>query len=397
MNFRNKFTVAAQTLGAAFVVAILVAACGGGGSPSGFVQSYTTSVGAGDVLQFSVDTTNMVYSFRVIDTSYASAALAASNVSIASAVSPTEASTGILSGRNAVGSYNVMPSADGFILGGEVYPVQNGVFVGHVLIKPFSGIHRMIPIFGVSTPVTSLANMSGEYNLQGFACAGRTGGQVGSASGVQCLNHYGTAWITASSVSSAPASGVTVATITTCRFGDLTTAATASGPFLCAPPVGNGTPTSTPTRVGTLIATGTPGVFDFQTADGKHRGWLFAFSTGGQNIAVIDHDDVYTPEFGHSVAVTQTSVQPGQIDGNYFVKNNIGGRHLLTISGTTYTDTLFGAAIGNLAYDTPWTGLVEYTGGYMGGASGVADVATAGAFTYTSSTVPYLFGVGLKY
>ncbi|MGA7594350.1 MAG: hypothetical protein WCA64_04060 [Gallionella sp.] len=368
MTFRNKCFIAAQTLGAAFIVAILVVACGGGGT-SGFAQSYTASAGAGDVMQFSIDTANMTYSFKVVETSYA-----------ASGVSPTESSAGTLAGRNAIGSYYLSRSADGFVLGGEVYPLQNGMFVGHVLIPKIGGAIVKIPVFGVPNPITTVANLAATYNYQGFACNFRSGGNV-TAGAYGCTSHTGTIQITDTGA------------FTTCRGDNLGGTTTP----VCTLP-GGGTAASTFT--GTIIPTATPGVFDFRTSDGYHRGWFFAFSTGGQNVAVIDHDDYNTPEifgFGHTVAVSQTSVSPGQIDGKYFVKNDLGQRHLITVSGLSFSDTYFPNSTGTLLYNQPWTGLVSYQMNWTVPDSGVADIATAGAFTYNSHNYPYLFGVGLKY
>ena len=70
----------------------------------------------------------------------------------------------------------------------------------------------------------------------------------------------------------------------------------------------------------------------------------------------------------------------------------------MAVTGNNFTDTNdAGTTVsGTLTCDTPWTGLVSYQ--YTGGAaSGVAGIATVGAFTYTSNTYPYLFGVGIKY
>lgn len=379
MNFRNKYFIAAQTLGAAFIVAILVVACGGGGSSSsGFTQSYISSAGAGDVMQFSIDTANMTYSFKVEETSYLATA---SGVPAASAVSATESSSGTLTGRNAVGSYNLSASADGFIQGGEVYPLQNGMFVGHVLIPKIGGATIKIPVFGVPNPITTVANLAAIYNYQGFACASRSGGVVNGA--IVCASHTGTIMVDA------------LGSFSTCRDGNLA----ASTPSCTQ--IGGGTATA-PTLTGTLTAVpGKPGVFDFVTNDTPthlHRGWLFAFKTNnGQNVAVIDHDDNNTPEifgFGHTVAVSQASVASGQIDGKYFVKNDLGQRHLITVSGPNFSDTFFPSSAGTLQYNQPWTGLVTYQ---IAADSGVADIATAGAFTYNSNTYPYLLGVGLKY
>jgi|GEM_PF-6589177 hypothetical protein len=379
----------------ALIVGVLIAGCGSGSSSTattpvaGFTQSYTSSAGAGDVLNFTVNTASMTYSFQVLETSYGASAVA-SGIPSASEVLTTETSTGTLTGPNAVGSYTASASGDGFIIGGEIFPLQNSFFIGHVIISKIGGSTRKIPVMGVTNPVTSLTGLSGEYNLQGFGCSGRSGGLVTGGT-VSCANHYGTAWIT-------PAVGGATATITTCRFGNL---ASSSVPSTTCVPLGGGAAVASITADANLTAvSGVPGVYDFKTAsDGRHRGWLFAFTSAGQNVAIIDHDDVYTPEFGHSVALTQASVTSGSLDGNYFVKNNIGERHLMAVSGVTYTDISDAtglSASGSLNYDYPWTGLISYQFN-SGAASGVMDIATVGAFSYTSNTYRYIFGVGLKY
>lgn len=354
-SLKNKW---GELLAFGVILGVLIAGCGGGGesSSAGFTQSYTSSAGAGDVLQFSVNTANMTYSFQVKETSYA-----------ASGVSATESSTGTLTGRNAVGSYNVSASADGFILGGEVFAMQNGLFVGHVIISPIGGSTIKIPVFGVPTPITAIANLAGTYNYQGFGCAGLSGGNVLGA--IPCASHTGTITVTSAGA------------FTTCKGGNL----------------GAASPVCASQATGSIVATATPGVYDFQTTGGTHRGWFFAFTSGGQNVAVIDHDDAVTPFYGHSVALTQATLTSGQVDGNYFVKNNIGGRDLITVGGNAYTDiNAAGTTTGTLAYNIPWTGLVTYNNNITG-ASGVADIATVGAFTYTSNSITYLHGVGLKY
>lgn len=57
----------------AAVISVMLSGCGGpssSASTAGFAQTYTTSAGAGEVLQFSVDTANLTYSYTVIQTSY---------------------------------------------------------------------------------------------------------------------------------------------------------------------------------------------------------------------------------------------------------------------------------------------------------------------------------------
>ncbi|MGA7748994.1 MAG: hypothetical protein WCA63_02490 [Gallionella sp.] len=128
----------------------------------------------------------------------------------------------------------------------------------------------------------------------------------------------------------------------------------------------------------------------------------------GQVVAVIDHDDPYSLEFGHTVLSTYASSVPGAADGNYFVKNNFGGEHLVTLSGSTITTNassinpgLNGTVInGSLNFNNPWPGLAQYqftVSGVPAAVSGVAMTAGTGAFTYTDYARPALFGVGLRY
>lgn len=323
----------------------ILAACGGGGSStSGFAQTYTSSAGAGEVLQFSVNTTNMTYSYKVIQSSY--------NVPL------NQTSTGILTSKSAVGSYTVGTSSDGFIQSGVVLPIQNGLLVGHVLISSIGGLAK-IPVFGVSNPITTPSGLADTYNFQGFNCAGKSGGNV-LTGGVACASHTGTISVNGSG-------GYTV-----CNGGNITATPSCS------------------TSAGTITATATPGVYDIQ-AGGFHRGWFLAFTApNGQKVAVIDHDDASTPAYGHSVASTQAVMVAGAADGNYFTNNNEGGAGLLTVNGTTYTHTLTGTS-GTMTLNSPWNGLTTNQGG------DVAMIAGTGAFTHTSASDTALFGIGLRY
>ncbi|MGA7748995.1 MAG: hypothetical protein WCA63_02495 [Gallionella sp.] len=190
MNFKNKFSIAAETLAAICLVAILVVACGGGGgSSSGFSQTYSSSAGAGEVLQFSVNTTNLTYTYKDIGTSYA-----------ASGVVPGQSGTGSLT-SNGNGTYTVGPSNDGFITSGRVFPIQNGFLVGHVLLTSTIFGPYKIPVFGISNPITNISQLAGNYNYQGFACTSRSFGDVLGLS-FGCHSHFGTITISASSVAS---------------------------------------------------------------------------------------------------------------------------------------------------------------------------------------------------
>ena len=64
---------------------------------------------------------------------------------------------------------------------------------------------------------------------------------------------------------------------------------------------------------------------------------------------------------------------------------------MIKVSGATYSDTnVAGTTSGTFSYNNPWTGLVTYHNTSTA-ASGVADIATVGAFTFTNSAAPCIF------
>lgn len=338
----------------------LLTACGGGGSStatSGFIQSYTTSAGVGEILQFGINTINSSYTYTVAKTSYA-----------ASGVTAGQSGSGALS-SNLDGTFTVGPSSDGFILSGRVRPIRNALFAGHVVISRIGGIGR-IPVFGLSNPITTIAGLADTYNYQGFSCSVK--GIADATGNGLCASHYGTGTVD------------TAGAYTICKGGDISN---------------QGTNPCTTTSTGTLqVIPSLPGVFDYRNASG-HIGWFFAFTAAnGQKIAVIDHDDAIstTNEFGNAVFTSYASAVAGTVDGRYFVKNNEGGEHLVTVSGTSVASTLYPGVAGTLTYNAPWSGLVTYN--FPASAvSGVAMIAGSGAYTHISNVDPALFAVGLKY
>lgn len=342
----------------------LLAACGGGGASStgstGFAQTYTSSAGVGEVMQFRIDTTNLTYSYTVAGTSYA-----------ASGVSVGQTGSGALT-SNGDGTYAVGPSSDGFIQMGRVRPVR-AMFVGHVLISKIGGMEK-IPVFGLSNPITTLAGLSDNYNFEGFSCTAR--GMANVMGRMGCASHYGTSTIDTSG------------NYSVCVGGDLSN---------------TGTHPCTSTLTGTLQAIAAyPGVFDY-VGSGGHIGWLFAFTaTNGKKIMVVDHDDNISMahEFGHTIFTSSVALNSGDVDGKYFVKTNESGEHLVTIAGSTVSLTLFPNVTGTLTYNSPWNGMMTYNvpaSGVLSGASGVAMAAGTGVYTSVSNADPAQFAIGFKY
>lgn len=311
-----------------------------------------------------MNTANMTYSYKVQGTSYA-----------ASGVTVGQTGSGALLSKNPGGSYNVGASNDGFILGGKVLPIQNGLLLGHVQISIFGALYK-IPVFGVSNPITTVAGLADTYNFQGFGCAAL--GIANVLGNSACLSHRGTVTIAASGVSGS---------YTVCGGGDITNQGanpcitTASGVISALP--------------------ASPGVFDYRSAAG-HAGWFFAFtSPNGQKVAVIDHDDsISVPHiYGHTVLATYASAVSGTYDGKYFVKNNEGAESLLAVSGLNLADTtLLGTVNGTMTLNSPWPGMDAYyfaSGIFV--ASGVAMTAGTGVYTYRDNVDLAVFGVGIRY
>lgn len=138
--FKNRLAVFSVAVS---IMALVISMAGTAASApaSGFAQTFTASAGAGEVLQFSVDTANMAYSYKVIQSS--------------NRVPLGQTSTGVLSGKNAEGNYIIAASADSFIQAGKIFPIQNGLLAGHVQVNLSSGM-AMIPVFAASNPYRPL-------------------------------------------------------------------------------------------------------------------------------------------------------------------------------------------------------------------------------------------------
>lgn len=378
MNFKKRLSMAAESLVALCMVAILAVACNGGGTQA--VPAYTVSAGAGEVLQLTVDIGNMIYSYSVLDTSYA-----------ASGVSVGQNSTGTLLGSNPDGTYNVGPSLDGFIQGGKVM-LLGGELAGHLAIPLIAGSVN-VPVIGISYPAPNLVFIAGVYNYQGFSCKALG---MANASTPACASQYGTMTIAVLNPVN-PTSAI----YTTCVGGDITNQNATTGH-----PCTGGTLTGTiqPTSLAT------PGVYNVLDAGNNHIGWFFAFTAlNGQNVGVIDHDDSKTPAYGHTVLSAYTPLTTGAGDGSYYVNNNEGQESWVTLATTLNannywfvgplpwnTSTAQSGVQGTFTPNSPWTGLSTYSLSSTPAVSGVAMVTGTGVYTQTESDKPELFSVGVR-
>jgi len=356
MGLKAKFPAAMQALVAALMVAILAAACGGG-SPS--AQTYTATAGVGEIMQVSLDTSKMTYNYTVQETSYA-----------ASGVAPGQSGTGSIA-QNADGSFNLSASSDGYILGGKILARQNGLLGGHVQLRLF-GSATSIPLFGLSAPNSNLGALAGTYTYQGFSCS--ASGVASALGNPACVSSTGTITITSAG------------TYTMCKGGDINTS-----------PGLNACVTTTTGSINAVSSV--PGLFDFLSAANAHIGWVFTSTApNGQNVAAIDHDDAFTPAYGHSVLSSYASAVAGVADGSYLVSNNESGEQMVTISGASMVTTAIPGAVGTLTFNSPWPGLsaFQYVTSGVVASSGVAMTGGTGAFTYTSKIDAAVFGAGVR-
>ncbi len=340
------------------ITVLILAGCGGGGDTGGGTppQTYTVSAGIGEVMQFNIYTSNLTYSYSVIETSYA-----------ASGISVGQTGTGTLTDSGG-GFYAVSASSDGFIHSGKLFPVKDGLLAGHI-INSIGGSMR-IPVFGVSSPITQLASLAGTYNFQGFACS--VSGVANVAGNGACGTNYGTISINTSG------------NLGKCNGGD---AIVASGVHAC---------TTFQTR--TLLAVAaSPGIFDVIEPGPNHVGWFFAFTAAnGEKVAVLDNDDSTTPLYGHAILSTYASAASGVISGTYFKNDNESSERILTISGGAYSNDL--GFVGTINYNSPWNGLSTFsvTSG-VSTVTGIGMTTGTGAYTHLIDGDPQFFASGLKY
>ena len=174
-----------KNLFAIFIAAsiTLLGGCGGGGGGStstggAAATTYTAAAMAGELLTYTVDTTNLTYSYTITESQYGLTGKTGSGTLI----------------HNSDGTYS--PSG---ISNAKVAILPNGLLLGAIR-ETLNGAPTTIPIVGMLSPVTDFNSAAGTYNyVQRYCISGA------------CYSGYGTFQIT-------PAG-----TWTSCPSGNLTT------------------------------------------------------------------------------------------------------------------------------------------------------------------------------
>jgi hypothetical protein len=317
------------------MVLLTLAACGGGGgggsSSSGFSQTYTASAAAGEVLSYTVDTTNLKYSYTITQSSY--------GCEVATAACHT--GSGTLT-KNTDGSYTPSGSPSS-----KIHALQNGLVVGSILMN-LNGTNVTVPIIGVSNPITTTSEIAGTYNFMSLQCNGTSYAFCNTSQGTTTVNASGN--------------------YTTCVDDDLS----------------NPNPNCTNTTVGLITPLG-GGVWKFQSSNpaiSANTNYFLAFKApNGQKVALVDFNDPVVYGYGQAIMSTQAATTASGNSGNYVYSSNRGTSGLVTVNPNSTTSN--GQAI---TQNAPWNGIATITGGSYG--TGYGLLAGNGVYVYRNPTIP---------
>lgn len=325
----------------ALMASLLLVSCGSGGSSSsppssstpssstpsssasGFVQQYTASATAGEVLTYTIDTNALTYSYKIVYSAYG-------------LTNTTGSGTLTL---NADGSYSPSEAPNS-----KVYALQNGLMIGAVNLF-LNGTSRVVPILGISNPISTASSLAGIYNYISLQCANRSFGVY-----TGCQTSYGTVQIN------------NAGTYTTCDKSNMT----------------NGTNGCTATSTGAfnLLANG---VWSATRTGSTNTNYFLAYTApDGQNVGIMDLNDPGGYGYGMVVMSSQAGYSQNLVDGTYISQATNGISASLDISGVAIKDSL-----GNTftaIFNSPWTGMASISGG------GYAVLAGTGAYVYGDPT-----------
>lgn len=288
----------------------LVVACGGGDNDA---THYRSVAMAGDLIDYTLDTTNLTYSYTIIESQYG-----------------LEGTTGRGTLKaNADGSYTPSGAPEA-----RVAILPNGAMLGAVRER-FGTNLVTVPVLGFRDSHSSTAALAADYNYVQRGC-------VEAA----CEVTSGTFRIDAAG------------TWSSCRDGNLVAGA-------CTGTAANGT----------LESRGV-GTWRVKTADGAEIGTAMGFKSGGQNLLVVDLKDRRAGGFGIGMLVggQQTAMTRAASDGTWIAAMSSGNWLVFTANASDINITQWDGQAVNLsatiATDTPWTGMTTTSWGDVGFMSG---------------------------
>ncbi len=319
-----------------FMIALIAvtsfSGCGGGGGGSSKTSSTFQSVATeGELIAYTVDTTALTYSYQITESAYGKTGATGS---------------GSLS-RNSDGSYT--PSG----INGKIVIQDSGLLLGAIYEDlDGNGTRDVIPVLGMSNPISSLADAADTYNFVSRQCS------------TTCSNFYGTMKLNSDG------------TWTSCIAGNLS----ADG-YSCTSSVSGDTGTFTSGRATIRVGGVTGGSL-----------LIFKDPTTNQKAIILDFNGATSLGKGGLFAGSQTL--PASANGNWTYTNTLGERGVVTVTGTDFTDigiNRSGSAYsltGSFTRDQPWNGFVTTDSGSI--------VLTASSGIFASYYGPAGISIGIK-
>jgi hypothetical protein len=316
-------------------LALLATSCGGGGSGGSSSGTTFSSVAmAGELIDYTVNTTDLTYSYTITESQFGLTG---------------KTGSGMLA-RNADGSYT--PSG---VPNARIVVLPNGLLLGAVRER-FGSTLVTVPIIGLSSPVTSLGAIDGDYNYIHRDCLLSV-----------CGADHGTFQINA-----------TAGTWTSCAGGNIATG-----------------PCSGASATGTLEPIGSGGRWRVM-AGSTNIGTALGFNSAGQNVILLDLKDVRPGGFGVGMLVggQQVTMTTAQTDGTWIAGASNGHWAVFTASGSTITlNLLDGIPVSvptTITANAPWKGMATTSAG------GVGFLAGAGVYVLETANGDAELGIKLR-
>ena len=289
--------------------------------------NFTAAAMAGELLDYSLDTANLTYSYTVTKSQYG--------------LSSTPR-TGTLR-NNGDGTYT--PSG---VNNGLVVTLPNGLMLTTIR-ESINSTLKDIPVMGMSSPVTTLSNMT--FNFIQRACV-----NIGF-SFYSCDSAYGTFRTTASGA------------WYSCAAGNLAAGACTTGYYY----------------YGTLKSLG-GGKWQVLDSTNTTIGTAIVLLSGAQQVVFLDLEDARVGGFGIGLLIgsTQETGTTTQANGTWASSSSNGDSYQFAVSGTQYTcqyrnGVYCGTNTYPLYFNSPWTGFVTNSFG------GTGLLAGTGMYAYQES------------
>jgi hypothetical protein len=285
---------------------LFLSACGSGGGGDGGNTSTTTATGTsytaaaaiGELLTYTLDTTNLTYSYTITESQYGLTGKTGSGTLTA----------------NGDGTYTPSGAPNA-----RVAVLPNGLLIGGIR-ETINGVSRTIPIIGLSNPVTTMASLEATYNSVAVECLA---GSCGTGYGTFRLNANGT-WVS-------------------CVASDYD-----ADPLNCS---GH--------QAGTLNSLG-GGKWQVWH-NGTDIGTALVFASGAQKVVIVDLKDSRAGGFGYGLLVGSTKIAVANADANGTWRfNSVDGTSgAIVVSNGTYTHSADNyQTMYTLTLNSPWDGLV---------------------------------------